>query len=226
MFPDSEIAKSFSKTLKETVLPFSLHFDETSNAQVKKQMDLLIRYWSPTHDEIWVCYYISFFFRHADGHTVSNKIYQQLKDDGAPLDKLSTLIRDGPNVYKTIFRSLESLIKRDHADFRGFVDLSSCMLHTVHNAFGKVLEKFAKDVEQLCIDVYSLFKYSSARREVYLDIHIEYDVKFESFRAHTDVRWLSLSSAVHVLIRQFDPISKFVEDLGRDEKTKPKKRCI
>ena len=74
MFPDSKIAASFSlshtsssyiisvglspyftrmivKDLLKSTLPFSLHFDETSTAQVKKQMDLTLRYWSATHNE-------------------------------------------------------------------------------------------------------------------------------------------------------------------------------
>ena len=32
-------------------LLFSMHFDETTTAQVKKQMDLTLCYWSPTHNK-------------------------------------------------------------------------------------------------------------------------------------------------------------------------------
>ena len=70
MFPDSKIAANFHLSctsssymiseglspyftrmivndLLKSSLPFSLHFDETTTAQVKKQMDLTLRYWSP-----------------------------------------------------------------------------------------------------------------------------------------------------------------------------------
>ena len=72
MFPDSKIAANF--TLGHTSssyiigeglspyftylfindpvrsgLPFSLHFDETTTTQARKQMDLTLRYWSATH---------------------------------------------------------------------------------------------------------------------------------------------------------------------------------
>ena len=91
MFPDSKIAAGFSlsrtsasymfgeglatcfktviiKDLKKSNLPFTMHFDETSTDQVKKQMDMTLRYWSPTHNEVsWVAYYTSLFFGHAEG---------------------------------------------------------------------------------------------------------------------------------------------------------------
>ena len=56
--------------LVKSDLPFSLHFDETTNTQVKKWVDLILRYWSPTHEEVWVAYYTSLFFGHAEGDTV------------------------------------------------------------------------------------------------------------------------------------------------------------
>ena len=83
MFPDSKIASNFtlSRTsasymieesmsphftslvvkdieLKDSSLPFCVHFDETTTAQVKKQMDVTVRYWSPTH-EVKVRFYRS-----------------------------------------------------------------------------------------------------------------------------------------------------------------------
>ena len=80
MFPDIEIAANFilSHTssssiigegplpnfsrviigdLVESQLPFCVHFDETSTTQVKKQMDLMLRYWPPIHNEVWSMFY-------------------------------------------------------------------------------------------------------------------------------------------------------------------------
>ena len=47
------------KDLVKSKLPFCIHFDETTSTQVKKQMDLTLRYWSPTHEEVWITYYMS-----------------------------------------------------------------------------------------------------------------------------------------------------------------------
>ena len=127
MFPDSKIAANFKlsctsasymivhgmskyltqlivKDLVKSKLPFYIHFDETTGeTQVKKQMDLTLRYWSPTHEEVWITYYTSLFFGHAEGEKVAVKMYEQLVSDGIPVAKLVTLVRDGPNVNKTIF---------------------------------------------------------------------------------------------------------------------------
>ena len=85
MFPDSKIAAHFSQSctsssyiiseglssyftkviiddFQRSKLPFSIHFDETSTFQVKKQMDLTLRYWSPTHEKVWTVFYTSLFF--------------------------------------------------------------------------------------------------------------------------------------------------------------------
>ena len=78
---------------------------------------------------------------------------------------MATLIQDGPNVNKAIFGKMNELITQNHPDFMGLIDLGSCSIHIIHNAFGKGLEQYGKRIDQLCIDLYKLFKYSSARWE-------------------------------------------------------------
>ena len=101
MFPDSKIAANFKlshtsasyiiadgmskyftqliiRDLVKSKLPFCIHFDETTSTQVKKQMDLTLRYWSPTHEEVWIMYYTSHFFGHAEGEKVAAKMYEWL----------------------------------------------------------------------------------------------------------------------------------------------------
>ena len=89
--------------LLKSHLPFSLHFDETTNTQVKKQVDLILWYWSPTHQEVWITYYTSLFFGHAEGEKVAEKMFEKLMSDQIPVNRMASLIRDGPNVNKTIF---------------------------------------------------------------------------------------------------------------------------
>lgn len=81
-------------------MPFSMHFDETSRARVKKQMDLTMRYRSPTHNEVWVTFYTSLFFGHAEGEKVASRMFDQMVEDVLPMNRLITLVRDGPNFKK------------------------------------------------------------------------------------------------------------------------------
>ena len=210
MFPDSKVASNFSLSrtsasyiisegmapyftrqmladLRNSDLPFCVHFDETTTTQVKKQMDLTVRYWSPTHNEVWVRFYTSLFFSHAEGVKVVTAMYNKMQDDGIQVDKMLTLIWDGPNVNKTIFQKMNELISGDHPEFKGLIDLGSCTLHTVHNAFGKGIEQYGKDIDNLCMDLHTLFKYSAARREDYKDIQIEFELPEHAFQQHTEV---------------------------------------
>ena len=98
-------------------------------------MDLTVRYWLPTHNEVWVRFYTSLFFSHAEGVKIATAMYNKMQDYGIQVDKMLTLIRDGPNVNKTIFQKTNELISDDHPEFKGLIDLGSCALHTVHNAF-------------------------------------------------------------------------------------------
>ena len=163
MFPDSRIAENFTLShtsasyiigqglapyftqviiddLLESKLPFSMHFNETTiKIKQRKQMDLTLRYWSPKHKEVWAIFYTSLFFGHAKGENVAAVMYGKLVKDGLQVEKLPTLVRDGPNVNKTIFQKMNELISQDHPEFKGLIVLGSCTIHTVHNAFWKLM---------------------------------------------------------------------------------------
>ena len=89
MFPDSNVAKKLtvSRTkrsyvigvglgphfiqeitsdLIKSALPFSVHFDETTTSQIKKQIDITLRFWSARHDEVRGNFFTSIYFGHPD----------------------------------------------------------------------------------------------------------------------------------------------------------------
>ena len=98
MFPDSKIAANFTLShtssfyiigeglspyfthlliddLVRSGFPFSLHFDETTTTQARKQMDLTLRYWYATH-KFGSCSTHHSFFCHAPGERVYSEIYR------------------------------------------------------------------------------------------------------------------------------------------------------
>ena len=101
------------------------------------------------------------------------------------MDKHITLVRDGPNVNKAIMRKIEQTIKDEHPEFKGFVDLGSCVLHIVHNGFGKGLEMYGKYIDQLSLDLHAIFKYSAARREDNQQLQASLGAYVETFQQHT-----------------------------------------
>lgn len=201
----------------------SLHFDETTQAQVKKQMDLGLRYWSFLHNDVWCRYYKSLFFGHAEAEKVSNCIMDNFQEDKLPVSQLTTALgMDGPNINKAIMSKLGNLIKTKAPEHPGLTDIGSCNMHIVHNSFGKGIDEYGTVVEHLCLNLYYLFKHSAARREEYKSLQIDLDIEANRFQRHTEVRWLSLGPSVERLLAQWDAITAFVKQLGKSEKNVPK----
>ena len=70
---------------------------------------------------------------------------------------LIALGSDGPKV-KTINRELSGLIKDTHPGWQGFLDIDTCNLHTMHNAFCKGIHEYGQDVEDFALSLSGLFK--------------------------------------------------------------------
>ena len=117
---------------------------------------------------------------------------------------------------------MDELIRHDNPEFTGLVDLGSCSIHTIHNAFGKGLEKCGKEIGQLCMDLHALFKYSAAGREDFREVQIEMDLDLTNFLQHTVVRWLSIGPAVKRILEQWEAVTQFVTDLAKDPKKLPR----
>ena len=124
-FPDSVIAKSVSlsatkisyivsyalspyfiqrtvKEITEGCTFYTLHFDETLSDQVKKQMDLLLGYWSTKHQEVWVQYCTSIMFGHAKAEEVTKGMIAAMQKWDLPIKYLLFLGMDGLNVNMSI----------------------------------------------------------------------------------------------------------------------------
>ena len=41
---------------------------------------------------------------------------------------------------------MDELVRHDNPEFTGLVDLGSCSIHTIHNAFGKGLKNVVKEL--------------------------------------------------------------------------------
>ena len=102
------------QTVKELVdgnSYFTLQFDETVSAQTKKHMDLLIRYWSETSNEVKVKYLTSLMFGSATASIVVRDITYPLKKLRVPIKLMVSLGMDGPNVNGDFIKILLEYMK-------------------------------------------------------------------------------------------------------------------
>ena len=166
MFPDSHIAQyvTMSKTkvaymigyglgpyfhqrtiddiLRSPDTYYTIHIDETTTAQVKKQMDVLVRCFSDTDGNVKVRFLKALVFQHAFAETVADKLWRTLQVLGLPLKNLLSISSDGPNVNKVIKANINTKLQGYFK--RQLVDIQSCQLHVVHNTFRKVMKLMVK----------------------------------------------------------------------------------
>ena len=191
-FPDSAIANHISlgskkmsyvvayglgpyfqqATVKEIIQGnsyFTVHFDETVSAQVKKHMDLLVCYWSEESKEIKVRYLASVMLGHAKADTVVHEMLKTLEKLALPLKLVLSLGMDGPNVNKSILGKLDE--KKKEKGFKPLVRCSvSCLIHVCHNSFRKGVKQYGDNAEELCMNLYYFFKNNPCRREDLFEI--------------------------------------------------------
>ena len=223
MFPDSIISDHFSmgkskvsylisdglgpyyrKMLCENVSKapgFVIQYDETSNSQVRKQMDVLVRYWSEAKGKVVVQFLKAIMFGRAKGDNVSRAILGALQEAGyqMPLSKLLNLGSDGPNVNKTIWSNINEKLKA--LGLSGLLPFVPCNMHVVHNSFREGLKVYGQSSKQLVIDLFYFFKSSPCKREDFLDVEYELGFDEEQFIRHVQCRWLTLIPALKRIVK-------------------------
>lgn len=193
MFPDSDIAKKFTcgekkcayittfgiaPYFQQTLLDkmkkidgYVLLFDESSNkATQTKQMDIHIRYWDSNYQRVNTRYVTSVFMGHATADDMLSKMMDCFKINDIDKLKILQVSMDGPNVNWRFYNLLQQEINETGEDVPTLVNIGSCGLHVVHNAFKKGANESQWNVEDVLSSLHWLFVDSSARREDYTEI--------------------------------------------------------
>lgn len=116
--------------------------DETPKPEQRvQQLDLLVRYFSESRQQVVVEHLHSCNLGRATGDIVVECIEDALAE--LPGQGLLCFFSDGPDVMKSVKSKLKQRINPN------LVDVGECTLHKVHNAFSKGLDSFFSYVEQL-----------------------------------------------------------------------------
>ncbi|PFX25307.1 hypothetical protein AWC38_SpisGene10081 [Stylophora pistillata] len=204
---------------KNSGSPFTLQYDETTNALVNKQLDIKIRYWSSAQSKIVVQHLQTYLMGHATGLHLAEKIISTFHDSGIALEQLQMLESDGPNVNTTVWNIVNDAFLNFPSRNYGLTDIDTCDRHICHNAFTKGLEVFGSSISEFVIDLHLWFKMSAARREDYEVMQEEMGLAKHKFLKHVECRWLSLQPAVLRILEQLEglkrEIGKFSEEKQR-----------
>ncbi|CAF5139890.1 unnamed protein product, partial [Rotaria sp. Silwood1] len=102
--------------------------------------------------------------------------------------------RDNPNVNKTVERLIDEELKKGGGEL---LKLGSCNIHVVHNAFKAGTTVSCWHIQDFCIDLWSWFCRSPARKEDFVKLGEELNEEVEkSILYFVCTRWVLLGKVV------------------------------
>lgn len=235
MFPDSQIAKQFacgeskcsylcsfglaphfkSLTLSKvrTQRAYVMLFDESLNHHLQsKQMDLHVRLWDGAN--VKTKYIGSEFMGHSSALDVVGKMTNLLSEIG--VNNLIQISMDGPNVNWKVFEILQKSVQKDVG--KSLVNIGSCGLHILHNAFRDGCKSTGWEVEHTLSSIYWLFHNCPARHEDFVAA-TGCSTNMLRFCNH---RWIENVNVSERGILLWPHVKAYVEMVGKGELPNPK----
>ena len=105
------LQKAIDDILRSPNTYYTIQIDETTTAQVKKQMDVIMRYFSDTDGKVKVRFLKALVFGHTFAETVADKLWSTLQELGLPLKNPLSISSDVPNVNKGIKASINTKLQ-------------------------------------------------------------------------------------------------------------------
>ena len=163
MFPDSKIAQKFAiphskmsyiishglgpyfrNQLAEDIRNcqrFVLCFDEQTNDQNKKRLDLFFRYWNSQKGLVATRYYRTILLDDAPATAIAETILESFKSDGIDIRQILMLTRDNPTVNKTVEKMINDAMKEVDTEL---LNMATCNLHVIFDGFQAGIDSFTK----------------------------------------------------------------------------------
>lgn len=183
---------------------YSLMFNETTNSAGFKELHIRVRFWSKSKGKVMSNHLETYFLGHSTAAVIVKHLLAALDNGGISMAFMLMLSCDGPNVNKTVFRSLNEKVKVDRN--RPLIDIGFCNLHLLHNAFMKGLVEFGINASDLVIALYHYFDGWPSRREDFNTVLAEKNFKEVNLIKHVTSRWLTLEPAVLRVLEVWDGI--------------------
>lgn len=185
---------------------FSIIYDETTNSGGNKELQVLIRYYSTSKCKIITQHLQTMFIGKATADILSEKIVSAVENANLSLTKLLMLGSDGPNVNK-VTRLINDQIL--HCRSKNLINIGTCSIHTIHNAFLKGIDKFGENAEQLIILIYYYFKGWPTRWEEFETILDKLKLPIRRFIKHVPSRWLTLHDSANRVLENWSAVEYY-----------------
>ena len=137
----------------------------------------------------------SLFVDHRPSEKPEKNFYEFVRKVGLDINFILHLGMDGPNMNKKFQRLL---LESSYLQKITFLDVGTCPLHTVHNAFRKGVSFLRFNIDQFTLDIHFFFKLSAGRGADYQKILEVTNIVAEYALKHSTTRWVTLR---RVLVR-------------------------
>lgn len=173
-------------------------------------MDLIVRYWDSTSDEVATRYLTSTFHGHTRSTDLLNAFVSGISGLGLKCDKIIQISMDGPNVNFAFLKDYETSLNVDN-NSNTLIDIGSCSLHIFHGAYKYAHKKTGWKLNNFLQVAYNLFKNFPSRRADY--IHFSNSSVFP--KKMCSIRWVENGSVIKFAIEVISHIKKFIEGVKK-----------
>lgn len=149
-------------------VPFTLQFDETTNNENKKELEIRVIYFSPSKKRVINSHLCTKFIRDGTGETLIENLLECLDRNTLKLKNILTLARDGPNVNKKVARLFAEKLKM--LRYKPLLNFRSYYLHIANNGYKKGLNVLSVKVSEFIEHVKRFFDDSDLRWADFEDI--------------------------------------------------------
>ena len=165
--------------------------------KLKKQYDRNATYHSKHFGRIVTVYLGTLFFGKCTADDLLCHLNEMLDKLKLSLVCIISLGMDGPSVNLFFKQKLETTLQGCD---KVLIDVGTCPLHIVSNAFREGLKilsaDFHIDLDQIVLDLYRFFKYSTKRIHDYFDIERFSELQGHRMLKHVSTRWIHIQDVL------------------------------
>ena len=238
IFPDSKIAKGYSCgkmkascILNRAIVPnlqnnlveqmrnscFSIATDGSNDQGLTKMNPVTVRLFDINQHKVVTKFYDMCVSSSSTAVGIFNAINNSMEKNMVSWDKCVSLGVDNTSMNVGKHNSVIVEARKKNKD----IILMGCPCHIVHNTVSKATKAFVNvvkefDVEQLLVDVYFHFDYSSKRKNLLVQYCDFCDQQYSKIIKFHSVRWLGLSSCIERVLKLFPSLKSYFLPLPPD----------
>ena len=186
---------------------FSLNIDEATSDNLLHVLTILVSYFCEELKRVVVVHLSSSDLITVNSDSIKNVLIKLFQTFGLPWTNLVSILSDSCNVMRGVKNGVETQIRAQFAPH--LLDVDGDTAHHAHNASKRLSSAFNKFAEDVFVQIYNDFKWSTDLRDYLNEICGLLDVNFTMPAQYVPTRWLSVYKVTLDMLRMFDCYTVF-----------------